>query len=33
MAKSLSLAAVLAVASLNAYALQTVEPAEGHKPS
>lgn len=30
MAKSLSLAAILAVASLNANALQTVEPAEGH---
>ena len=30
MAKSLSLAAILAVASLNANALQTVEPVEGH---
>ena len=30
MAKSLSLAAILAVASLNAHALQTVEPVEGH---
>ena len=30
MAKSLSLAAILAVASLNVHALQTVEPAEGH---